>query len=57
MLLPTILLTAIALFPLRAAVIETAASGALVPNPTTVKPIMIAGIFKIRATLLAPSTK
>ena len=56
-LLPITLLTAIALFPVIADVMETAASGALVPNATIVKPTIIVGIFKRDAMLLAPSTK
>jgi hypothetical protein len=36
---------------------ETAASGALVPSATIVRPTMIVGTFKIEAMLLAPSTK
>ena len=56
-LLPMTLLTAIALLPTSDEVIETAASGALVPNATIVNPTIIVGIFKIEAMLLAPSTK
>ena len=57
MLLPTTLPREIALVPANAEVIETAASGALVPNATMVKPTIMVGIFKLYATLLAPSTK
>ena len=56
-LLPITLLTAIALLPVREDVIETAASGALVPNATIVNPTIIVGIFNRDAILLAPSTK
>ena len=56
-LLPIMLLTAIALLPVNDEVMDTAASGALVPNATMVKPTMIVGIFKRDAMLLAPSTK
>ena len=55
-LLPITLPKDIALVPANAEVIETAASGALVPNATIVKPTIIVGIFKLYATLLAPST-
>ena len=55
-LLPTTLPKDIALVPANAEVMETAASGALVPNATIVKPTMMVGIFKLYATLLAPST-
>ena len=57
MLLPTILLIAIALLPSIAAATLTAASGALVPNATTVKPIISVGTLSTFAMLLAPSTK
>lgn len=57
MLLPIILLTAIALFPLIEDIIETAASGVLVPNATIVKPTIIVGTFRSDAMLLEPSTK
>jgi hypothetical protein len=56
-LLPITLLTANALLPVSDDVMETAASGALVPNATIVSPTIIVGIFKIEAMLLAPSTK
>ena len=56
MLLPTTLPKDIALVPANAEVMDTAASGALVPNATMVKPTIIVGIFKLYATLLAPST-
>ena len=56
-LLPITLLTAIALLPVSEDVIETAASGALVPRATIVKPTIIVGIFRRDAILLAPSTK
>ena len=56
-LLPITLLTAIALLPVNDDVMETAASGALVPNATMVKPTMIVGILRCEAMLLAPSTK
>ena len=56
-LLPITLLTASALFPAIDEVMETAASGALVPSATMVNPTIIVGIFKIEAILLAPSTK
>ena len=57
MLLPITLLTAIALLPVMEDVMETAASGALVPSATIVNPTIIVGIFKSEAMLLAPSTK
>ena len=57
MLLPITLLTAIALLPVIEDVMETAASGALVPNATIVSPTIIVGILKREAILLAPSTK
>ena len=56
MLLPTTLPKDIALVPANAEVMDTAASGALVPNATMVKPTIMVGIFKLYATLLAPST-
>ena len=56
-LLPITLPTAMALLPVHEEVMETAASGALVPNATIVRPTIIVGIFKSEATLLAPSTK
>ena len=56
-LLPMTLLTAIALFPVMDDVMDTAASGALVPNATIVNPTIIVGIFKSEAMLLDPSTK
>ena len=56
MLLPITFPNDIALVPANAEVIETAASGALVPNATIVKPTIMVGIFKLYATLLAPST-
>ncbi len=55
-LLPTTLPKDIALVPANAEVMDTAASGALVPNATIVKPTIIVGIFRLYATLLAPST-
>ena len=51
------LLTARALLPVSDEVMETAASGALVPKATIVKPTIIVGIYKMEAILLAPSTK
>ncbi len=54
---PIMLLTAIALLPCKPAVILTAASGALVPNATIVKPIIIEGTLKVLATEQQPSTK
>ncbi len=57
MLDPSTLLTARSFSPLRAAVTLTDSSGILVPNATTVSPIMIVGTFRIRATLELPSTK
>ena len=53
MLLPITLLTAIALLPVMEDVMETAASGALVPSATIVNPTIIVGIFKSEAMLLA----
>ena len=55
-LLPTIFPIAIELLPARDEAIETAASGALVPNATIVNPTIIVGIFKRYAILLDPST-
>ncbi len=57
MLLPITVLTASALLPVMEDVMETAASGALVPSATIVNPTIIVGIFKSEAMLLAPSTK
>lgn len=56
-LLPITLLTANALFPESDEVILTAASGALVPKATIVRPTISVGIFNIDAILLDPSTK
>lgn len=56
MLLPITLPKDIALVPANAEVMDTAASGALVPNATMVNPTIMVGIFKLYATLLAPST-
>ena len=56
-LLPIMLLTAMALLPVRAEAMLTAASGALVPNATIVSPIIIDGIFNLLARSLDPSTK
>ena len=55
-LLPTTFPKEIALLPANADVIDTAASGALVPNATMVNPTITVGILKLYATLLAPST-
>ena len=55
--LPITLLRAKALLPDKDDVIETAASGALVPKATMVSPTINDGIFSMEATLLAPSTK
>ena len=54
---PITLLSAIALLPFRAASILTAASGALVPNATIVRPITTEGTLSFLATCEAPSTK
>ena len=54
---PITLFKAIALLPFNAASILTAASGALVPNATTVSPITTDGTFNFLATPEAPSTK
>ena len=54
---PTTLPIAIPLEPLNAAVILTAASGALVPIATIVSPTMISGMLKRLAIELLPSTK
>ena len=56
MLLPTTFPNEIALVPANAEVMDTAASGALVPNATIVSPTITVGILKLYATLLAPST-
>ena len=56
MLLPTTLLIAMSAFLLRAAVILTAASGALVPNATIVKPMTSCGIWNLSAIFDDPST-
>ena len=47
----------ISAFPVTAAVILTAASGALVPMATMVKPIITDGTFSSFAVEEAPSTK
>ena len=49
--------TVIPTFPLNAAEILTAASGALVPQATIVSPITICGIPNFAAIIDAPSTK
>ena len=54
---PSTLLTARSLLPRSAAVTLTESSGILVPNATTVRPMMIVGTFNIFATLELPSTK
>ena len=54
---PIIFPIAISLDPFNAALILTAASGALVPNATIVSPISKVGIFAIFAIDEAPSTK
>ena len=54
---PTTLPSAISFWPLNAAVILTAASGALVPKATIVSPIIKLGILKKRAMEELPLTK
>ncbi len=54
---PTMLLTAMSLFPEIAAVILTEASGALVPIATMVSPITALGTRRILARDEPPSTK
>ena len=54
---PSTLLTARSFFPLNAAVTLTESSGRLVPNATTVRPMIMGGTFRIFATLELPSTK
>ena len=56
MLLPTMLPIVMSALPLAAAVILTAASGALVPMATIVKPIISCGIPNFVAIPAAPST-
>ena len=56
-LLPTTLPTVISAFPRSAAVMLTAASGALVPMATIVRPMTSCGIPNFSAILEAPSTK
>ena len=56
MLLPTTLLTASSALPLIPAVILMAASGALVPKATIVRPITICGMPSLPARLEEPST-
>ena len=53
---PTTLLTASEFAPLRAELIETDASGRLVPRATTVRPMMMVGTLRSFATLDDPST-
>ena len=57
MLLPTTFPTVISTFPFKAAVRLTAASGALVPMATIVRPITSCGIPNLSASPDAPSTK
>ena len=54
---PITLPTAISLLPAREAVVLTASSGALVPNATIVRPIIILGTLSILATDELASTK
>ena len=54
---PMMLLNAISFEPLVDAIMLTTASGALVPNATTVSPIIRVGIFNALARLELPSTK
>ena len=54
---PITLLIDIALEFSKAATIDTAAAGALVPKATMVSQMIIGGIFNNRAMALAPSTK
>lgn len=54
---PITLLSAMSLLPARPAVMLTAASGALVPAATIVRPMTTDGILKSLATSLLPSTK
>lgn len=54
---PTMLLMAISLFPDRAALMLTDASGALVPIATIVRPIITLGTLRILAREELPSTK
>jgi hypothetical protein len=53
---PTTFAIAISLLPFKAAVTLTAASGALVPNATIVKPIIKVGTLKILAIDEEPTT-
>ena len=57
MLEPITLLIAISLFPERAALMLTEASGILVPKATIVRPMMMVGILKRFAIAELPSTK
>ncbi len=54
---PTTLPRAISLFPFRAAIMEVASSGALVPTAIIVKPISVSERLKLVAILTAPSTR
>ena len=54
---PMMLPSEISLFPASPALILTAASGALVPMATIVRPIITEGTFKIPAMDEEPSTK
>ena len=54
---PTTLPRAISLFPFRAAIMEVASSGALVPTAIIVKPISVSESPKLVATVTAPSTR
>ena len=56
MLEPTMFPREISLFPARPALILTAASGALVPMATMVRPMITEGTFKIPAIEEEPST-
>ena len=54
---PMTLLTARALAPFTAEVMDTASSGALVPMATMVRPMIRAGTLNFAARAAAPSTK